>query len=120
MKRYRLNRKIFGIKRYVSNKVQYIKKPCLGCMPDRDAIHTCNQKTYYDIPEQLKNKYNISQDSIYKHIGFWECCNCRTKSPIKGFTKLFNLIEDLDDVSNIEFKEEWHLRAFENKYFVQI
>jgi len=65
-------------------------------------------------------------------IIFWECRNCATKSPMKysnwnyskGITgnhfKLFELIEDLDDVSRIEFDREWHLEAFEKRNFINI
>ena len=42
----------------------------------------------------------------------------------KGITgnhfKLFELIEDLDDVSGIEFDREWHLEAFEKRNFINI
>ena len=148
MNRYRLNTKNFSkAKRGIRGGEYYLEKPCLGCNPNSNAIHKQEIKSYYGIPKELLNKYkkylpNLTdiqievgitlenRDSV--DIIFWECRNCGTKSPrkysnwdySKGITgnhfKLFELIEDLDDVSCIEFDREWHLEAFEKRNFINI
>jgi hypothetical protein len=148
MNRYRLNTKNFSkAKRGIRGGEYYLEKPCLGCTPDSNAIHKQEIKTYYEIPKELLNKYkkylpNLTDTEIEVgitienrqsvNIIFWECRNCSTKSPMKysnwnkkkGITgnhfKLFELIEDLDDVSCIEFDREWHLEAFEKRNFINI
>ena len=147
MNRYRLNTKNFSkAKRGIRGGEYYLEKPCLGCNPNRNAIHKQEIKTYYEIPKELLNKYkkylpNLTDTEIEVgitlenrqsvNIIFWECRNCSTKSPMKysnwnkkGITgnhfKLFELIEDLDDVSRIEFDREWHLEAFEKRNFINI
>ena len=147
MNRYRLNTKNFSkFKRGSRGGEYYLEKPCLGCNPNSNAIHKQEIKTYYEIPKELLNKYkkylpNLTDTEIEVGITlenrqsvdiiFWECRNCSTKSPMKysnwnkkGITgnhfKLFELIEDLDDVSGIEFDREWHLEAFEKRNFINI
>ena len=147
MKRYRVNPKNFPkFKRGFRSGEYYLEKPCLGCQPNSFAIHRENKEKFYPSKELL-NKYKKylpkltpiqievgfteeNRDSV--EIIFWECRNCGTKTPqkyinwdySKGITgnhyKLFELIEDLDEVSNIDFKEEWHLKAFNNKNFIDI
>jgi len=147
MSRYRLNTKNFSkAKRGIRGGEYYLEKPCLGCIPDSNAIHKQESKSYYEIPKELLNKYKkylpnltpteievgITMEDRSIEIIFWECRNCATKSPmkysnwnyLKGITgnhfKLFELIEDLDDVSGIEFDREWHLEAFEKRNFINI
>jgi hypothetical protein len=148
MNRYRLNTKNFSkAKRGIRGGEYYLEKPCLGCTPDSNAIHKQEIKTYYEIPKELLNKYkkylpNLTDTEIEVgitienrqsvNIIFWECRNCSTKSPMKysnwnkkkGITgnhfKLFNLIEDLDDVSCIDFDKKWHLESFEKQNFINI
>ena len=147
MNRYRLNTKNFSkAKRGIRGGEYYLEKPCLGCNPDSNAIHKHESKSYYEIPKELLDKYkkylpNLTPTEIEVGITiedrsieiiFWECRNCATKSPMKysnwnyskGITgnhfKLFELIEDLDDVSRIEFDREWHLEAFEKRNFINI
>jgi len=148
MNRYRLNTKNFSkFKRGIRGGEYYIEKPCLGCMPNDNAIHSPNCKTYYSVPKELLNKYkkylpNLTPTQIEVgfteetrssvDIVFWECRNCGTKSPqkwinwdySKGKTgnhlKLFNLIEDLEDVSCIDFDKKWHLESFEKQNFINI
>jgi len=147
MNRYRLNTKNFSkAKRGIRGGEYYLEKPCLGCIPDSNAIHKQESKSYYEIPKELLNKYKkylpnltpteievgITMEDRSIEIIFWECRNCATKSPMKysnwnyskGITgnhfKLFELIEDLDDVSRIEFDREWHLEAFEKRNFINI
>ncbi len=147
MNRYRLNTKNFSkAKRGIRGGEYYLEKPCLGCNPDSNGIHKQESKSYYEIPKELLNKYKkylpkltpteievgITMEDRSIEIIFWECRNCATKSPMKysnwnyskGITgnhfKLFELIEDLDDVSRIEFDREWHLEAFEKRNFINI
>ena len=147
MNRYRVNPKNFPkFKRGFRGGEYYLEKPCLGCQTNSFAIHKEGKQTFYPSKELL-NKYKKylpkltsteievgiteeNRDSV--EIIFWECRNCGTKTPqkysnwdySKGITgnhyKLFELIEDLNEVSNIDFKEEWHLKAFENKNFINI
>ena len=147
MERYRLNTKNFSkFKRGVRGGEHYIEKPCLSCVPNDMAIHSPNIKSYYDVSKNLLNKYkkylpNLTPTQIEVgmtlenrssvEIIFWECRNCSTKSPMKysnwnyskgktgNHLKLFELIEDLDDVGyNRDLNTEWHLVAFEKGNFI--
>jgi len=149
MNRYRLNTKNFSkAKRGIRGGKEYILKPCLNCSPNANAILHMNKKTYYEVPLDLQKKYknylpkledwNISGGSTENNrisidVIFWSCANCGTKSPInyinwnkKGkitgnHLKLFELIEDLDDVCySSNLKEKWHLEAFEKRNFINI
>ena len=141
MNRYRLNYKNFSkFKRGVRGGAQYVEQPCLNCQTDANAILLMKKETYYEVPKDLLIKYKkylpklsdrMSQADI--DILFWECANCGTKAPInyinwnkKGkmtgnHLKLFELIEDLDDVGyHSDLKEKWHLDAFEKGNFINI
>ncbi len=140
MNRYRLNYKNFSkFKRGYKKGEQYILQPCLNCQPNGEAILRMQKETYYEVPKDLLIKYKkylpklsdrMSQADI--DILFWECANCGTKAPAnyinwnkKGLTgnhlKLFELIEDLDDVGyNSGLNEEWHLESFKKGNFINI
>ena len=148
MNRYRLNYKNFSkFKRGYRSGETYIEQPCLCCSPNINAILHMQKETYYGVPLELQKKYkkylpklnteweteSTEENRLSIEILFWECANCGTKAPInyinwnkKGkitgnHLKLFELIEDLDDVGyNRDLNEEWHLDAFEKGNFINI
>jgi|TARA_Y100000034_G_scaffold13632_1_gene14240 hypothetical protein len=147
MNRYRLNYKNFSkFKRGFRLGEKYIEQPCLNCQTDANAILLMKKETYYRVPLELQKKYkkylpklaeweteSTEENRLSIEILFWECANCGTKAPInyinwnkKGkitgnHLKLFELIEDLDDVGyNSGLKEKWHLDAFEKGNFINI
>ena len=147
MNRYRLNTKNFSkFKRGYRCGETYIEQPCLCCSPDRNAILHMEKKTYYRVPLELQKKYkkylpklsewdigSTEENRMSIDILFWECANCEAKAPINHINwnkkgkitgnhlKLFELIEDLDDVGyNRDLNEEWHLESFEKGNFINI
>ena len=147
MNRYRLNTKNFSkFKRGYRCGETYIEQPCLCCSPDRNAILHMEKKTYYRVPLELQKKYkkylpklsewdigSTEENRSSIEILFWSCANCGAKAPINHINwnkkgkitgnhlKLFELIEDLDDVGyNRDLNEEWHLESFEKGNFINI
>ena len=149
MNRYRLNTKNFSkFKRGVRGGEHYIEKPCLSCQPNNNAILHMRAETYYQVPLELQKKYKkylpkledysieagaTEENRISIKILFWSCANCSTKAPInyinwnkKGkitgnHLKLFELIEDLDDVGYTRnLNEKWHLESFAKQNFINI
>jgi hypothetical protein len=149
MERYRVNPKNFPkFKRGQRSGEYYLEKPCLVCQPNDIAIHRPEKKTYYEVSLELQKKYKEylpklqdweieagSTEEIRNNIDvlFWECRNCKAKSPMKysnwdsskGVTgnhyKLFEMIEDLDDVKfGMKLNKKWHLEAFAKQNFINI